>query len=351
MSVRNAIAKRDEAAANGAAKLSPAAVIRQTIERQAPAFRAVLPRHVDPERFSRLVLTAVKATPDLMRCFATEQGEMSVLLSAMQAAAIGLEPNTPTQDAWILPRKNKGVWEAQLAIGYRGYQRLARRSGTVKTIFAEVVRAGDHFVYRRGLEADTFEHEVRSREGDELTHAYAVVRFTNGGYNFTVLDRTAIEKRRDMSPSWNSTQRQYSPWETWAEAMWRKSAIRALVPYLDLAPEVEHAIQLDERPLSFDDEAGIIELEAGDEQPDEPEATGVGEEQAANMPEDIPPPTDAGPAPETVTEFKRAVGRRSTAIVAACQQKYPDRELADLDAVFADAEALDHAMSLIEAGR
>lgn len=282
MSVRNAVQKRDEVVAAEAAKPSPATIIRQTIEKQAPAFRAVLPRHVDPERFSRLVLTAVKATPELMRCFETEQGEMSVLLSAMQAAAIGLEPNTPTQDAWILPRKNKGVWEAQLAIGYRGYQRLARRSGTIKTIFAEVVRTGDHFVYRRGLESDTFEHEVRSTEGDELTHAYAVVRFNNGGYNFTVLDRAAVEKRRDMSPSWTGSQRKYSPWETWTEAMWRKSAIRALVPYLDLAPEVESAIQADEQPLGFDDEAGIITmpaLDAGDDdalaepEPTEPEAT------------------------------------------------------------------------------
>jgi recombination protein RecT len=275
--VRNAVARRDETAAVEASKPSPATVIRQTIEKQAPAFRAVLPRHVDPERFSRLVLTAVKATPELMRCFATEQGETSVLLSAMQAAAIGLEPNTPTQDAWILPRKNKGVWEAQLAIGYRGYQRLARRSGTVKTIFAEVVRTGDHFVYRRGLEADTFEHEVNSAEGDELTHAYAVVRFTNGGYNFTVLDRAAIVKRRDMSPSWTGSQRKYSPWVNWEEPMWRKSAIRALVPYLDLAPDVESAIEADERPLGFDDEAGIItmsELTESDPEPEQPAETG-----------------------------------------------------------------------------
>lgn len=258
--VRSAVAKRDEAAAERAEQPSVATVVRQAIEAQSSAFQAVLPRHVDPERFARLTLTAIKSTPELMQCFRTDQGRTSVLIAAMQAATIGLDPNTPTQDCWLLPRKNKGTWEAQLMIGYRGLLKLARRSGTIETIYAEVVREGDQFEWSRGLDRDVLEHTPGDGTG-ELTHAYAVARYKGGGYSFMVLNRAQVEARRNLSDSWKSqTARPYSPWTKWPEQMWRKSAIRSLVPFLDLSPDVEGAVHMDEKPLHFDDEAGVIEV-------------------------------------------------------------------------------------------
>ena len=260
MTVRNAVAKRDEAAVEQAVQPSVASVVRQAIEAQSDAFRAVLPRHVDPDRFARLTLTAVKSTPELMQCFRTDQGRTSVLIAAMQAATIGLDPNTPTQDCWLLPRKNKGTWEAQLMIGYRGLLKLARRSGTIETIYAEVVRENDEFVWSRGLDRDVLEH-TPGDGGGELTHAYAVARYKGGGYSFMVLNRAQVEARRNLSDSWKNTNaRPYSPWTRWPEAMWRKSAIRALIPFLDLSPDMDRAVHLDEKPLHFDDESGVIEV-------------------------------------------------------------------------------------------
>jgi len=280
--VRNAVAKTEAAAVERAQAPNLATVVRDAIKAQSSAFRTVLPRHVDPERFSRLTLAAVKATPELMQCFRTEQGQTSVLLAAMQAAAIGIEPNTPTQDAWLLPRKNKGIWECQLMIGYRGLLKLARRSGTIKTIYAEVVRQGDHFVWARGLEDDVLEHRPDGDGTGALTDAYAVARYKDGGYSFIVLNRHQVEARRAMSDSWkNPKSRPYSPWTKWPDAMWRKSAIRALVPFLDLSPDVERAVHLDEKPLHLDDEAGVIEASSAfgvlDEPEPEPDSEGDGE--------------------------------------------------------------------------
>lgn len=255
---------------------SAATLVRQAIERQSTAFQAVLPSTVEPERFSRLVLTAIKATPQLMECFGTEQGQVTVLLSAMQAAAVGLEPNTPTQECWLLPRKIKGTWECQLQIGYRGYMKLARRSGTIKTIFAEVVRERDHFHWERGLAEDILEHRPWDGDGPagEMTHSYAIARYTNGGYSFVVLNRSQIEARRELSDSWRSDRgRDFSPWTRWTEAMWRKTAVRALVPYLDLSPEVERAVAIDGKTPHFDDEAGVIEALSAPEPVEEPEVT------------------------------------------------------------------------------
>ena len=236
-------------------------MVRKAIDTQSSAFAAVLPSHVDTDRFARLVLTAVKSTPDLMQCFGTEQGKTSVLLAAMQAAAVGLEPNTPTQDCWLLPRRRNGIWEAQLSLGYRGLLKLVRRSGQIASVHADVVYEADHFHYARGLASDIFEHVPTEDDNPGgLTYAYAVVRFLNGGYQFVVLNRRQVHARRAMSDSWkNEKARPYSPWTKWEEAMWRKSALRALVPMLDLNTEVAQAIEVDEAPALRLDDDGAIE--------------------------------------------------------------------------------------------
>lgn len=257
--VRNKLATRNDATP-ATAQASTATVVREAIERQEGAFAQVLPSVVDPGRFSRLVLTAIKSTPDLMRCFATTQGETSVLIATMQCAALGLEPNTPTQDAWLLPRRNQGTWECQLSIGYRGLLKLARRSGTIRTIFADVVRANDEFRWSRGLEADELVHVPADEDRGELRYVYAVARFRDGGYAFEVLSRHQVEARRAMSDSWkNDKARPYSPWSKWPEQMWRKTALRALIPYLDLSPEAERALATDERTLRLSDD-GVIDM-------------------------------------------------------------------------------------------
>lgn len=303
--VRNALATRAEAGVVQSEQgMTTAQMVTKAIDRQADAFRAVLPAHVDHERFARLVLTAIKGTPRLLECFATPQGEVSVLLSAMQAAALGLEPNTPTQEAWLLPRNSKvkvdgkDVWivECELSIGYRGYIKLARRAQPDLHIVAEVVRAKDHFVYRRGMLSDTLEHEVYDGPDaeDETTNpvvkAYAIGRH-NGTADCRVVSLADIHKRRAMSESWKRDQKNgwaYSPWTKWFDEMARKTGIRMLVPYLDLSAEVMEAVNMDERPIGFDAVNGTLrviessarqELESGEVAP-EPDPPPVSVEQS-----------------------------------------------------------------------
>ena len=259
MTVRNAVEKAKEAP-TVPVQVSPAAMVRTAIEKQSAAFSAVLPSTVDPDRFSRLMLTAIKASPELMGCFGTDQGTTSILLAGMQAASIGLEPNTPTQDAWILPRKNRGVQEAELSIGSRGLMKLARRSGRIKSISAHVVKANDHFEYSFGLD-ERLEHRPAEGDRGDMTHAWALAKFTDGGHAFEVLTASDVMARKAMSMSTGSKS---SPWNNWPEAMWRKSAIRALVPFLELSAEDSRVVALDETPLSLADFDDTPALEAGD---------------------------------------------------------------------------------------
>ena len=276
--IETAVATRE---AGAPAQVTRSTYIKKVIERQAKRLAAVSPKGFDSERFAHLVITAVKATPQLMDCFNPDYpaGELSVLLAAMQAAEVGLEPNTPLQHCWLLPRRKKVgndyQTECQLSIGYRGYIELAERSDRVQTIYAEVVREGDEFRWGRSLEADILDWTpAPSDQRGALTHAFAVVRKTNGGRNFVVLDRAAIEDRRSRSDSWKSDRsRPFSPWTTAEESMWRKSAVRALVPYLPLSSAVASFVGADDSTLGLSDDGDeIIPANYVAEQPDAIEA-------------------------------------------------------------------------------
>lgn len=278
--VTTAVAEREAAPE----RPSPAAVAVQRINDVAPRFQAVLPRGWDMDRFKNLVLSCVKREPKLIACFGTPQGEASLIVAALQCAAIGLEPNTPLKEAALVPRKNKGVDECQLMIEYRGLIKLARRSGEISTLTAEVVRERDEFTYSMGLDP-TLRHVRYDGDEDpgELTHCYAVCVFKDGGKQFVVLSRREVQlEHRSKSDSWrNERSRPYSPWTQFEAAMWRKSAVRALEPFLPLTAEAASGFDSDERVLSVDDD-GIItpsgevididdvelpELEGGDELP------------------------------------------------------------------------------------
>lgn len=301
--VRTEVARRDEERATAPAQVTTAQIVKQMITAQASALGAVLPERLDTERYSRLLITAIKANPKLMAAFATQQGQVSVLLSAMQAAALGLEPNTPTQECWLQPRRKGNVDECELSIGYKGYAKLARRSGQVKTLYAGVVREGDEFEWSRGLE-DTFHHKPIAADDAPMTYAYAIARLTNGEVAFTVMTKAQVEKRRDQSESWKSSSaRPYSPWTKWTEEMWCKTALRNLLLHgqVELSPELERAASSDESPLTVGED-GMIDALITDMPELEPPSTppgaaaGNGDRQpsASPQPEGEGEPADAG---------------------------------------------------------
>ena len=206
------------------------------------AMRVAVPRHVTPERLARIAYTTVRQTPALGECY-----PLSILMSVMEAAQLGLEPNAALGHAYLVPFDNKKTRrkEAQLMIGFKGKMELARRSKQVEWIKAEVVRDKDDFVYEIGLHPE-LKHKpyAGADEPGPLTHAYSVAKIKNVETPiFVVLTRREVEKRRKASRAASSD---YSPWTQWEDAMWRKSAIHALSTYLPLSPEVQEAFSRDE---------------------------------------------------------------------------------------------------------
>lgn len=199
-----------------------------------PQIRAALPKHITPERMSRIVMTEVRKNPQLAEC-----DKASFFGSVIQCAQLGLEPGTGLGHAYLLPYRNKGKMEVQLIVGYQGMIDLAERSGKV-TIDAHVVYAKDHFKFTLGLNP-TIEHDPYWGDGDrgEVTGAYAVARYADGRHKFRVLSRAEIDAARNASKSGKSS---YSPWASHYDEMARKTAVRRLFKMLPKSPESVMAV-------------------------------------------------------------------------------------------------------------
>lgn len=235
-------------AANGvgpAVQRSTLAAMIQTPEMLAEIKRA-LPAHVTADRMARIVLTALRVNPKLMEC--TPESFFGCVL---QASQLGLEPNTPLQHCYLIPRKKKfkdgdGRWrekmECTLLIGYQGEIDLSLRSGKVRNVFACVVREGDTFEYERGL-SEKLRHVPSpdpDREDKPITHVYTIARTTDGQAIWDVLTIRQVEKRRARSMASED-----GPWVTDFEAMVQKTGVRALWKWLPKSSEVARVAALE----------------------------------------------------------------------------------------------------------
>ena len=112
---------------------------------------AALPKFLDTEHFVRSALTEFRLNPALAECSVP-----SVLGYFMQAAACGLEPASVLGQCYPVPFNNKrtGQKECQFLLSYRGMLAIARRSGEIASVVAEVVHEKDEFSIEYGMKPD-----------------------------------------------------------------------------------------------------------------------------------------------------------------------------------------------------
>jgi len=231
------IAKTQTEAAAKKEKKAPT-TIKEWIQAYQGQVEKALPKVMTPERFTRIALSAVNNMPKLAEC--TPQ---TFIAAMMNAAQLGLEPNTPLGQAYLLPFKNKGVMECQFQIGYKGLIDLAYRSGNVKSIQAQVVYENDDFVYELGLEPKLI-HKPAMKDRGEAVWVYAVFKLVNGGEGFEVMsidDCHAHAKK--YSKAYSSG---YSPWQTNFEEMCKKTVIKRVLKYAPLKSDFVQGMAEDE---------------------------------------------------------------------------------------------------------
>jgi recombination protein RecT len=200
--------------------------------------KKALPSVITPERFTRMVLSALSTTPKLAECT-----PKSFLGAMMSAAQLGLEPNTPLGQAYLIPYKNKGTLEAQFQIGYKGLIDLAYRSGQVKTIYAEEVCENDEFEYELGLNPKLV-HKPAVKDRGDVIYYYAVFKLVNGGEGFSVMSMDDVKKH--MNRFSKAAQAGFSPWQTNFDEMAKKTVLKKALKLAPMKSDFVRQLSADE---------------------------------------------------------------------------------------------------------
>ena len=195
-----------------------------------------LPSVLTPERFTRITLSALSTNAKL-----AETTPQSFLGAMMTAAQLGLEPNTPLGQAYLIPYRNHGVLECQFQLGYKGLIDLAYRSGEVSTIQAHVVYENDEFEYELGLDPKLRHVPAKSDRGAPVFF-YAVFRTKDGGYGFDVMSVDDVRAHaRKYSKAFSN-----GPWQTNFEEMAKKTVLKRVLKYAPLKTDFVRGLTADE---------------------------------------------------------------------------------------------------------
>ena len=231
--VKNKLAQRKETAAAVNSEKS----IKEWIVAMKPQIEKALPSVITPDRFTRMALTAVAQNPKLGEC-----SPASFCGAMLQAAQLGLEPNTPLGQAYLIPFRNKGKMEAQFQLGYLGLIELAHRSGEFRSIEARVVYENDEFEYEYGLEGMLHHKPALKDRGKPIAY-YAVYHLVNGGYGYEVMSKEDIDSyAKKYSQAFDSS---YSPWKTAHDEMAKKVVLKRVLKYAPIKTEFVKAVNAD----------------------------------------------------------------------------------------------------------
>lgn len=245
----------------------------------AKGMAAVAGKYLAPDKMLRLCINAVHKTPDLLKC-----NPKSVLGAMMASAALDLEPNTPQQQAFLIPYKRSmkvdGQWietyDCQFQIGARGFRTLAYRSPRIKLLEAEAIHERDLWKHRLGSQA-MLEYEKALANRGELIGAFSYAKLEGGVESAVVLPLEEIHKIRSRSETWRALVRKVemaenererakaeakladTPWVMWIDDMAAKSATKKHAKQLplDASPALAVAANLDDAG-----DVGVLDLSA-----------------------------------------------------------------------------------------
>lgn len=254
------------------AKKQPQHPVLQKLEVSWDRVKDVLPKTLDEAGFKRQVFAAIYANNDLLKC-----EPVSVLMAVMEAASFGLRVASHLGEGHLLPFKNKqtGMMTAKFVPDYKGLVRLARRNNsTVSQIYAYPVFRQDHFKVEYGLNhvlehVPDFDHPFND---NDITGAYAVVRYHDGGYDWVYWPISRILAHRDKYSQSYRSNPAASQWTKGFQACVCKTMLKQLSKFVDISEEARRAVAIDD------------EIEDGFEATDIPPVI-----DPSIVPDDVPP--------------------------------------------------------------
>ena len=202
--------------------------LRDLIIRMKDQFALALPKHITPKDLLA-VLTTINKTPKLAEC--TKE---SLLACLMDCSALGIEPDN--RMAYLIPYGN----QCTLIVGYKALVALARRSGEISDIHADVVCANDQFEYSFGSEGKLI-HKPKLGDRGDVVAAYSFAKLKDGSCSYEVMDLEEISAIKNRSKASKS-----GPWVTDFNEMAKKTVFRRHSKWLPVSSEkMQEALEKD----------------------------------------------------------------------------------------------------------
>lgn len=189
----------------------------------------VLPKHLTPERMTRVALTATLKNPALLDC--SPESLMNALLVCSQA---GLEPDGRL--AHLIPYGKV----CQVIFDYKGLVTLALRNGA-ESVFADKVCEHDFFEAGVADGKKVLNHKPNWRKDRGTPICYYAICKRAGEVDWEVMSVEEVESVRKRSRATNN-----GPWVTDFDEMGKKTVLRRMSKRWDLLPEIRDVINADD---------------------------------------------------------------------------------------------------------
>jgi len=203
--------------------------VRTQLTAMQPQFAAALPKHVSPERFVRVVMTAVQTTPALLNA-----DRRTLFAAATKAAQQGLLPDG--REGAIVTFKDQAQWMPMVA----GIMKLVRNSGEISTWSVQAVYENDAFDFCLGDE-EHITHKPALANRGKLIAVYSIVTMKDGEKSREVMSVEDVNSIRARSRSGNS-----GPWVSDFAEMSKKTVVRRHSKRLPLSTDIDGAIREDD---------------------------------------------------------------------------------------------------------
>lgn len=191
-----------------------------------------LPRHLNPDRMSRIALTAFRRTPKLGDC-----DPRSVFAAVIQAAQLGLEPDTLGR-SYLIPYGR----ECQFVPGWKGLVDLVNRSGNA-TVWTGAVFQGDEFDYAMGDRPYVTHRPCGEDDPSLITHVYAVGRVK--GSEWPVIEVWPMQRVIRHRDKYNKVGKRHYSHDN-MEMYARKVVLLQVIKYMPASADLAAAVGLND---------------------------------------------------------------------------------------------------------
>lgn len=225
--------------------VKPVDEFRKALGAMEGQFKVALPKQIDPDKFARVVMTAVQQNPALL-----EAPRPSLFNACMQAAQDGLLPDGRQAALVTFKSKEDGTLVQYMPM-LAGILKKVRNSGELAMITAQIVCEKDKFRYWIDDKGEHVKHEpllVGDAGGRIGVYALAKTKDGHAYIEFMTVDQVLAVKAVSKAKS--------GPWQgSFEDEMWRKTVIRRLAKRLPMSTDLEQVIHRDDDMYDFDAEA------------------------------------------------------------------------------------------------